>query len=245
MLWVLYLVMWVGGIGSYLILGGVRPGDEYAAPLFLAIAGVIVLLSTGRRAAPALLFAGMLGFVAEWIGLTGGWLFGRYVYTDVLAPSALGVPLVMASAWLVLAAYVHSLLAPLRLPGPLAVAAGAALLTAVDLVIDPLAAGPLGYWRWLDGGAFHGVPVHNFAGWFGTSAVILAVLRLTSAELFEMPAARAIGLSIVLFFTVLAAGFGLTVPAATGAGLTLLHVLLTRRPVALLHRHDRAEAAAR
>jgi putative membrane protein len=243
LLWIFYLVMWAGGLASYLILGGVRPGDEWAAPLFLTMAAAVVLVSAEPRTAGALLAAGVLGFAAEWVGLTGGWLFGRYTYTPVLGPSVFGVPLVMVSAWLVLAAYVHTLVALLRLPAPSAVAAGAGLLTAMDLVIDPLAAGPLGYWRWLDDGGFYGVPAHNFAGWFVTGAVVLAVLRMAGAAQPAGSAALQVGLSVLVFFTILAAGFGLVVPAAAGLGVSLLHTLVTRHGAVVLHPH-RPEATA-
>jgi putative membrane protein len=227
--WSLYAVMWAGGVISYLALGGVGPGDEWTAPLFLTLAGLIVLVSAGRRPAVALLLAGLLGFVAEWIGLRGRWLFGEYVYTDVLWPSIAGVPVVMTSAWMVLVAYVRSLASGLPLPVPLRIAAGAGLLTAIDLVIDPLASGPLGYWVWRTGGAFHGVPVQNFAGWFAVGAVILAVTHLVARDAGAVPAARPVGLSIVLFFTVLAAGFGLAAPALAGGLVCAVHAWLAGR----------------
>jgi bisanhydrobacterioruberin hydratase len=229
-LWALYLIMWIGGVGSYLLLGGVRAGDEWTAPLFLALAGLIVLVSAGPARGAALAAAGLAGFAIEWVGLEGGWLFGAYVYTDVLSPKLLGVPLVMISAWLVLAAYVHD---RVRVPGwPVAagIAFGAALLTAIDLVIDPLAAGPLQYWRWADGGAFYGVPAHNFAGWFVAGAIVLSVLRFLAGPARErVPAAAPVGWSIVLFFTILAAGHRLWVPALIGAALCAWPVLETRR----------------
>lgn len=229
-LWVLYLVMWAGGVGSYLLFGGVRAGDEWTAPLFLALAGLIVLVSAGPARGALLLAAGLLGFAFEWIGLEGGWLFGEYAYTDVLAPKLLGVPLVMISAWLVLAGYVHDRLAGRPWPAGLKIALGAGLLTAIDLVIDPLAAGPLQYWRWIDGGGFYGVPAHNFAGWFAAGAIILAMLELLPAPATgRAPAAVPVGWSIILFFTILAAGHQLWVPALIGACLCAVHVLEARR----------------
>ena len=222
----LFAVMWLGGIVSYLFKGGVPPGSEWAAPSFLALAAVLLLASAAARTRPALIAAGVLGFIVEWIGHTGGWLFGRYVYTEILAPSLLGVPVVMVSAWMVLAAYVHSRLAGRRLPWVAATAIGAGLLTAVDVVIDPLAAGPLGYWRWLDGGPLYGVPLSNFAGWFVSGALILAVMRAMLRDDEEIRGAGAVGGSIVLFFTVLAAGHGLVLPALAGCAVLAVHLAL-------------------
>lgn len=228
-LWILYLVMWSGGVGSYVLRGGVRPGEEWAAPLFLTIAAALVLApATGGHAA-VLLGAGLVGFGFEWIGLQSHWLFGEYVYTDVLAPKAAGVPVVMISAWLVLAAYVHDLLRERRWPASARIIAGAALLTTIDLVIDPLAAGRLGYWEWPGGGGYYGVPAHNFAGWFAAGLVILGMLHVVAERASLSPTARPVGLSIVLFFTVAAASFGLAVPATVGVTVCALHVRLAFR----------------
>ena len=227
-LWGLYAVMWLGGIGSYVLFGGVRAGDEWAAPLFLALAGCLVVVSAGRRA-PALLAAGVTGFVAERVGLTGEWLFGRYEYTEVLAPRLAGVPLVMISAWMVLAAYAHEIVRPWRVARVVKVCAGAGLLTAIDLVIDPLASGPLRYWRWFDGGSFHGVPATNFAGWFLAGAVVLLVLQVLDREPHPIPAAASVGWSIVLFFAIIAAAYALVLPATIGAALCAAHAAMYRR----------------
>lgn len=227
-LWTLYAVMWLGGVGSYVVFGGVRPGDEWTAPLFLALAGLIVLSDASGARRGALMTAGLLGFVAEWIGLRSGLLFGEYRYTDVLAPLVLGVPLVMIAAWLVLVAYVDDLVATCTARAPLRVAGGALLLTAIDLVIDPLAAGPLGYWTWVDGGVYYGIPAHNFGGWLLVGALILALLQWTPSRPPSVTSLR-VGLSIVLFFTIIAAAKSLLLPALAGLAICLVHAAVYRR----------------
>lgn len=225
--WSLYLVMWFGGIGSYVLFGGVRAGDEWTAPLFLTLAGVIVLASVPGRRRTVLLLAGILGFLAEWIGLRTGVLFGQYRYTDVLAPSLFGVPLVMISAWLVLIAYVDDLLLSVGAGPALRIVSGAAVLTSIDLIIDPLAAGPLGYWTWATGGAYYGIPTHNFVGWFVVGLVILTLVQLEPAR---QPSSGSLwtGFSIVLFFTVLALVNTMVVPVCVGAVLCALHIYVRR-----------------
>lgn len=225
-LWTLYLVMWIGGIATYVRFGGARPGDEWTAPLFLTLAGLIVLAGASGPRRAALLAAGVLGFAAEWIGLRTGLLFGDYLYTDVLSPLVFGVPLVMIAAWLVLVAYVNVLLASIG-SAPLRVAGGATLLTAIDLVIDPLAAGPLGYWTWVDGGAYYGIPAHNFGGWFLVGALILGLLQLTPSRPVSVTSLR-VGLSIVLFFTIIAAAKALVLPALAGGAICGVHAILCR-----------------
>jgi uncharacterized membrane protein len=226
-LWTLYLIMWIGGVGSYVILGGVRPGDEWTAPLFLTLAGLIVVSSVSGPRQAVLLMAGLLGFIVEWVGLRTGLLFGDYRYTDVLAPLVLGVPLVMISAWLVLVAYVDDLVTRIGWRGPLRIAGGALLLTAIDLIIDPLAAGPLDYWTWTNGGSYYGVPAHNFAGWFLAGGIILALVQLAPSRAGSASTLRA-GLSIVLFFTIIAAAKALLLPALAGGAICIVHAMVSR-----------------
>ena len=78
-LWAFYLLMWAGGIVTYVVFGGVRAGDEWTAPLFLCLASLIVLAGVPGPRALVLLAAGLFGFAAEWIGLRTGVLFGEYL----------------------------------------------------------------------------------------------------------------------------------------------------------------------
>lgn len=53
----------------------------------------------------------------------------------------------------------------------------AALVTIIDLFMDPIQVHD-GSWRWLDGGAYFGIPIGNFIGWFITAAIVLGIFRL-------------------------------------------------------------------
>jgi putative membrane protein len=101
-------------------------------------------------------------------------------------------------------------------------------MTTIDLVLDPVAAGPLGYWTWLAPGAYHGVPARNFAGWFVVSLVIFALL--SRPRWYRNPWARYVGLSIVAFFAVIAASNRLIVPAIIGVVLVAADLLVMRHP---------------
>jgi putative membrane protein len=80
-----------------------------------------------------------------------------------------------------------------------------------DFALDPVTAGPLHYWRWLDGGPYFGIPWSNFAGWMVASVFILKVLP-------EAPRGKGrVGWSVVAFFTALGIVHGLWIPAAAGA----------------------------
>jgi putative membrane protein len=163
--------------------------------------------------------------------------FGAYRYTDALRPRVFGAPLVIGVAWMALVAQSWSLVAPLRLTRTLGLLVAAVLTTAVDFVIDPLAANQLGYWRWERAGLYYGIPATNFAGWLLTS---LAALWLFSRRLEPNFWARAVGLAVTLFFALGALAHGLRLAAAVGFALCAAQLLLTLRA---RNQHDADEPA--
>jgi bisanhydrobacterioruberin hydratase len=224
-LWGLYAVMWVGGVGSHFVDGHAPADAAWAAPVFLALAGALALVEAGWRERFVLVTAAFLGVVAEVIGVHTGLIFSGYVYTDALGPRLWGVPLVMASAWMVLVAYVREMLASRRLPGWFGIICGAMWMTAIDLVIDPLAAGPLAYWRWSESGLYYGIPARNFCGWFAISLVILALVRgFGERERCPNHSAQTVGASIILFFTLIALAHHLMLAVIIGAALCAFHL---------------------
>jgi bisanhydrobacterioruberin hydratase len=218
-----FAALWLGGVASAWL--GVQRNDAgQLASLFLLSAGLVVLLGerTGRG---VLLLAcvALLGFAVEAAGVRFGVPFGRYVYTDALRPQMLGVPVVMGPAWMVLVAFASDAAGGLRLRGRKAVLFAALLTTATDLVIDPLAANRLGYWRWEEAGGYYGVPLVNFAGWFLTA---LVACRITGARANSW--AGLVGAAIMLFFALLALAHSLPYVALVGFALCLARLLMTR-----------------
>jgi bisanhydrobacterioruberin hydratase len=232
-----YLLLWLGGVVSYLWWGRTPAGASWAAPAFLFLAGLIVLVAAEPAYRIVLLVVAASGFTAEAIGVHFGVPFGRYHYTATLQPQILGVPLVMAAAWLVLVAYVKEMLAEVRLPTWIKTLCAALWMTALDLVIDPLAAGGLDYWRWATTGSYYGIPLQNFFGWFAVSWFIFSFLSLIrKTPLQRIPGASLMGFSILLFFTVIAIGFALKLVVSIGAGLCLLHFGITYGKKENIHR---------
>ncbi len=237
-----YAVMWIGGVGHYALYGRPPLDAPWAASVFLHLAGALVVINSRGRDLIGLSVAALLGFVAEIIGVRYGFIFGPYRYTDVLQPQIFDVPLVMLSAWMVLVSYCGQMLTPLKLPGVVEMALAAVWMTAIDLVIDPLAANQLGYWRWEQSGVYYGIPARNFIGWFAVSFLIFSVFRRDTLKIpaemrlwRENQAAQYVGLSIVLFFTAIAFSYGLVLAGSVGVGLCLAHLALAE-PLALLHR---------
>jgi putative membrane protein len=221
-----FALLWAGGVATHWR-GPARAEEAWLASVFLSLAALIVLLGARtRRGALALAGVALFGLAVEIAGANTGLPFGTYQYTDALRPRLLGAPLVIGAAWMVLVAQAWSIFAPLGLPRPLAVLLAALWTTAVDLVIDPLAANQLGYWRWEHGGLYYGIPVSNFAGWLLTSLVALALLgRLLEAGFWP----RAVGFAITLFFALGALANRLPLAALVGLALCAAQVLLAFR----------------
>jgi len=121
-----------------------------------------------------------VGSLAESVSLRTGFPFGRYYFTEVMGPKIFGLPVLLALAYLGIGyvAWVLALLIlgrtgkPLRGPRVVAVPLLASLImTAWDLSMDPAWSTLDKAWIWLDGGAYFGVPVSNYVGWFLTAYV--------------------------------------------------------------------------
>jgi len=140
----------------------------------------------GRRAWIALMLVLVLGAAVEYVGVTSGFPFGRYAYTDawwptVPLPSDGHFPLQVPFAWFLMAG--ASYLAASRLPALVAPLGGGLLAAGLDLLMEPVMAGPLGYWRWLDPGPLPGgAPVANFLGWLGTATIAGLAMQALGAR---------------------------------------------------------------
>src|SRR5262249_47270125 len=121
-----------------------------------------------------------LGSLAELVSLRSGFPFGNYHFTEVMGPKVLGLPLLLALAYLGMG-YASWTLALLilrrvgkRLGGTDVLAVpllASAIMTAWDVAMDPFWSTIHHVWIWHDGGRFLGVPVSNFAGWFLTATL--------------------------------------------------------------------------
>jgi putative membrane protein len=220
-----YAVMWCGGVGAHFLLGIAPPESSWAAPFFLTLAALITIVTTNRKNLPALFIVALGGFAAECIGVRYHFLFGDYIYTATLLPQWFGVPMVMMSAWMVLFGYIKQVMLNWRLPAWIEIFIAALWMTAIDLLIDPLAAGLLDYWKWREQGSYYGVPFRNFIGWFVVSAILFALVR-TSTEWQANRWARYVGLSIILFFAMIALAHGMLLLTTTGFLLLAIDAVL-------------------
>jgi uncharacterized membrane protein len=118
--------------------------------------------------------------VVERAGTRTGRPFGRYEYTAALRPKVAGVPAIVPLAWFAMAVpareTAHGALGDRSTPVR-RIVLGSAALVAWDLFLDPQMVGE-GYWRWARRGAYRGIPLTNFAGWFLTGLGVMALLEL-------------------------------------------------------------------
>lgn len=122
-----------------------------------------------------------VGLLSEITGVHTGIPFSTYAYTDALQPQLAGVPIIIPLAWAMMAYpawRVGELIGNSALTRAL-VAAGA--LTAWDVALDPQMVG-LGIWTWPNGGAYHGIPLVNFLGWFAVGFLLFGWWALVERD---------------------------------------------------------------
>ena len=172
------------------------------------------------RVRGTLIFTGCcLGVAAfsESLSLRTGFPFGHYYFTDVMGPKAFSLPPLLVLAYLGVG-YLSWILALLilrshdrPLQGATIFAApltAAAVMLAWDLSMEPDWSTLDRAWVWEQGGAYFGVPLTNFFGWFLTAYVFYQLFAFYSARRRESP--RASGVSdwrpAILFYAIVAVG---------------------------------------
>jgi len=223
-----YGVLWLGGVATLLTRGQPPDGLAWTSPLFLAVAAAWILGNAPRSERVPLVLAGVIGWSVELIGVRWGVPFGTYRYSAALGPAVGGVPIAIAAAWCIVAGGARQWMAAL-VPDPMRQVRygpwwAAAFITVADFIIDPVAAGPLGFWTWSGGGAYYGIPTVNFFGWFVTGLGWAWWVRTVPAA--PSRAVARIYESVVGMFTVLAVGCGLWIPALVGAAHLAIHCRL-------------------
>lgn len=195
------------------------------------IAGVLPLLD--RRGTIGLLALTGYAYGIELIGVQTGLPYGEFAYLIDLGPMLFGdVPLGLPIFFLPLV--LNSYLLVLLLLGSRATATGLrlggtlAMVMAMDLVLDPGAVS-LGFWGYVEGGSYYGVPASNFAGWLLSGAISVWVFDriLVHDRVLERLATCRFMLDDLISFVILWGGvnlyFGQWLPVAVavliGAGL--------------------------
>jgi putative membrane protein len=132
----------------------------------------------------------LISLAFESAGVATGLVYGKYHYSDLLGIKVFGlVPLLIPIAWIMMS-YPSFIITQYVLPPMknlttwrLSIAAvGAMVMTAWDLAMDPMMSAG-GHWVWEEGGAYFGIPLQNFWGWwltiFVTFTLFLWLARVT------------------------------------------------------------------
>ncbi len=174
------------------------PSPAWLTPALVAACVMLFAVSVwsawvlaGRRSALGLAgLALVLGWLAEQMGSSRGWFFGRYHYTTVLGPEIGNVPVAIALMWFALCwiGYAIACLILWRsptLPAPggwwargLTAWLAAMIVTAFDLGADPYFVFVLKAWimQKTDGGWF-GETLQGFVGWMTVSFAIVLLFQ--------------------------------------------------------------------
>ncbi|MGB3632901.1 MAG: carotenoid biosynthesis protein [Rubrobacteraceae bacterium] len=200
------------------------PGSGVASlltPFLMALPAILGLfLYLGPlRAGLSLLALTAFAYAIETIGVLTGFPYGPFHYGDVLGPKVFGVvPYLLPVTYLPLV--IGAVAAAWGTRGRIShIIAAAVLLTLMDGVLDPGAAA-LGFWVWLDGGLYYGVPLGNYLGWL-FSGVLAAGIALAVGRWNEPPLPIMLDSAIVAvaFWTGVAAFTFLPMPALLGIGM--------------------------
>lgn len=142
-------------------------------------------------------FAILVGFGSEVLGIHTGFPFGNYVYGKTLGFKLFEVPLVIGVNWLLLVYLTGNLFSSKIKNDWLAAFIAAGLMVAIDVLIEPVAI-HLDYWSW-EGDV---IPFSNYLGWLGVSFFIHFFYRKTR---FKKENAISVYLliNLVTFFAIL------------------------------------------
>jgi len=117
----------------------------------------------------------VIGWSYETLSILTGFPFGNYTYTDLLGPKIWLVPVMIMPSYFAAGYFswtVASVLIGKRDNGIsgsdlwLLPVVSSFVMVMWDLSLDPLCATIMSEWVWHDGGAYFGVPLTNFLGWF-------------------------------------------------------------------------------
>jgi putative membrane protein len=115
----------------------------------------------------------IIGNTTENLSIDTGFPFGHYYFAELMGPKLFQVPILLGLAYIGMA-YVSWIVACL-IRGSFSVSGARILaipitasfiMVAWDLAQDPVWATVLHGWIWRDGGAWFGVPVSNYIGWY-------------------------------------------------------------------------------
>ena len=119
---------------------------------------------------PAVFF---IGFMAEWLGVKFGFLFGDYSYGANLGMKLDDVPIIMGINWIILSLATRGIMQRFFKLPVMKILVSSVLMVSLDILLEPLAP-QLDYWSFDTMVA----PLSNYIGWLIYSILIQSLLEL-------------------------------------------------------------------
>ncbi|GAA0872012.1 hypothetical protein GCM10009117_11590 [Gangjinia marincola] len=168
--WLMHITAMIG-IGN----GNLNFFVEKTPFTLLIITGVLVFnykLDSIKKLVLFVLF-GLVGMLAEWLGVSYGLFFGEYVYGTNFGPKLDGVPYLIGVNWAILVFITGSISNHLSNNIAIKILSGALLMVILDYFMETSA--PIfDYWTFEGGIA----PLQNYVAWFIIAALLHTIYQL-------------------------------------------------------------------
>ncbi len=135
------------------------------------------------------LFCYLIGFIAEYLGVNFGLIFGSYIYPDTLGPQIGGVPMIIGINWFLITFCVASIIFPIKLHIILKILLATVITVLIDFMIEPVAMA-LDFWNWEN----NEIPIQNYIGW-----AIISFLIYSFYAIIKIPTANKIALMLLIW----------------------------------------------
>ncbi len=194
------IILLLHAVGLLGLNSGYRELFLALTPINLFLSFVILFINQQEKNKAFILFCScifVLGFSAEVIGVKTGLLFGVYTYGNTLGLKLFNVPLIIGVNWLILVYAAGTILHKLPLHILLKSLIGAAMLTILDVLIEPVAI-KFDFWHWENGN----IPMQNYIAWFIISFIFLLLYNKFQFNKNNLPA-KVLYIVQIVFFIVL------------------------------------------
>lgn len=218
--WLIWLLLALMLVNAFLPNEGLNPAVAFIfgeAPFIVALVHM-AFWATWRYALVSFVIVYVVAFSFEVTGVATGFIFGNYYYSETgIGPLLFGVPLLLPLGYFSFAypaLYLTRMMtgrlrAPVRGFGLVTAAAlSACIMTLIDLATDPIESTLLDKWTWEDGGAYYGVPLHNYFGWLVTTFTFFLLInfvftRRDAVAAIERPRSVAFDVQPVLMYALI------------------------------------------
>jgi len=148
----------------------------------------------------------LISWSSEAASIATGFPFGGFHYTELLGPKIGAVPMAVMPAyfvagylaWTMSTVFLVDLGAGIKRRNLFLVPVIASFVMVMwDFCLDPIRSTIDGAWIWEEGGAYHGVPISNYAGWYLT---VFVIFQLFALYLYRFSRNKRVGQSKIYWY---------------------------------------------